>query len=198
MIVLYSGTPGSGKSLKAAYDLIDRLKQGRDVIANFPIDMGYFRKCKRVGEFTYLDNQQLTVQALKDYAKEHHTLRREGQTLVIIDECASIFNCRSWNQGDRMEWMQLFQLHRKMGYDFILISQSDKLIDKQIRAFVEMEYKHRAVKHYKTFGWLLSLFSGGLFCQVEYWYGMHLRCGSRWFRLNKRKARIYDTYQIFE
>lgn len=43
-IYLYSGTPGSGKSLHATYDLIDYIKSGRGVIANFQVDTSYFKK----------------------------------------------------------------------------------------------------------------------------------------------------------
>jgi len=198
-VYLYSGTPGSGKSLRAAYKIIAWLKGGRAVIANFPIDEGYFKKSKKqIGTFTYLDNQSLTVDELKIYAKEHHKPFREHQTLLVIDECAAMFNSRTYGQGDRMDWIFFFQQHRKLGFDVILISQSDRLIDRQIRAFVETEYKHRAISHYKTFGWLISLVCGGLFVSVEYWYGAHLRCGSEMFTLNKKKAAIYDSFKIFE
>lgn len=199
MIYLYSGTPGSGKSLRAAYKLIESIKIGKSVIANFPIDETYFKPRKKpYGNFDYVNNQELTVDFLKTYAKLFHEPYREHQTLLIIDECASIFNSRSWDKGDRQEWIYFFQQHRKLGYDVILISQNDRLIDRQIRAFIETEWKHRAIKNYKTFGFLLSSFTGGMFCAVEYWYGMHLRCGSEMFFINRKKAKIYDTYKIFE
>ena len=201
-IDLYSGTPGSGKSLHSADKIISWLQTGRNVVANFPIDETYFdkrrKKHKKLGEFFYIDNQSLTVDALKIYAKEHHKPFREHQTLVVIDECAAMFNSRTYGQGDRMDWIFFFQQHRKLGFDVILISQSDRLIDRQIRAFVETEYKHRALKNYKTFGWLISLVCGGLFVSVEYWYGAHLRCGSEMFRLHKKKAAIYDSFKIFD
>jgi len=202
MIVLYSGTPGSGKSLKAAYELISWLKMGRSAICNFPIDENYFdrqkKRGKKIGNCIYKNNQDLTVDYLKQYAKENHVPYRESQTLVIIDECAAMFNSRSWDMKDRMEWIYFFQQHRKLGYNIILISQHDRLIDRQIRAFIETEYKHRAVKNYKTFGWLLSLICGGLFISIEYWYGTRLKCSSEMFLLHRKKAKIYDSYRIFE
>ena len=42
MTELYSGTPGSGKSLHSAYRLIEQIEKGKTVIANFPINMNYF------------------------------------------------------------------------------------------------------------------------------------------------------------
>lgn len=197
MIVLYSGTPGSGKSLYCAYEMIDLLKKGRGVIANFPINTDYFGKKKR-GQFTYLTNEELTVDYLMRYAERNHILGKEHQTTLIIDECACMFNSRQWDKKDRPKWIVFFQQHRKLGYDIILIAQNDRLIDRQIRAFIETEYKHRAIKNYKTFGLFLSFFTGGLFVRVEYWYGTHLRCGSQMFRLDRKKAKIYDTYMIFK
>ena len=203
MIELYSGTPGSGKSLYCAYEIIRLLNKGRNVIANFPIDMDYFKNKKGkssvlLRKFIYANNQELTVQFLKQYAKCWHAPFKEHQTTIIIDECASIFNSRSWDAKDRMEWIYFFQQHRKLGYDVILISQNDRLIDRQIRAFIETEYKHRALKNYKTFGLLLSTITGGLFVRVEYWYGMRIKCSSEFFRLHRKKAKIYDTYKLFE
>jgi zona occludens toxin (predicted ATPase) len=206
MIFLYSGTPGSGKSLHAAYKIWASLKViKRPVIANFPISFDKLSKNifgKRLKDadniesrFTYLDNQSLTVKYLQDFALEHHKLNREGQTLLIIDECAMMFNSRMWDMKGRQEWIFFFQQHRKLGYDIILIAQHDRLIDRQIRAFIETEYKHRAIKNYKFFGWILSLIFRGLFISIEYWYGTRLRCSSEMFVLNRRKASIYDTFK---
>lgn len=197
MIALYSGTPGSGKSLKAAYEIIRLLNLKRNVIANFPIDLSYFGK-KKIGKFTWLDNSELTVDYLLEYAKLYHVPQKEHQTTIFIDECAVMFNSRDFGRKDRMKWVVFFQQHRKLGFDVILIAQHDRMIDRQIRAFIETEYKHRALKNYKTFGWIISLLSGGLFIQVEVWYGMRLKCSSSLFRYSKRKAKIYDTYQIFK
>ncbi len=198
-ISLYSGTPGSGKSLRAAYKLIEWRKMGRAVIANFPISDDYFSKFKKkLGSFTYVENRDLSVPYLREYAKENHIPFKEHQTLLIIDECASMFNSRNWDRKDRSDWILFFQQHRKLGYDVILISQSDRLIDRQIRAFIEMEYKHRALTHYKTFGWILSLICGGLFYWSEYWYGMNLKTNGSLFLLNRKKAKIYDSFKIFE
>lgn len=197
MIYLYSGTPGSGKSLMASYKIIERLKMKRDVIANFPIDLDFFGKSK-IGRFTYADNSELTVQYLLDYAKTFHKPNREHQTTVFIDECSVLFNARDFGRKDRMKWIIFFQQHRKLGFDIVLIAQHDRMIDRQIRAFIETEYKHRALKNYKSFGFILSSLAGGLFLQVEYWYGMNLKCSSHLFRYNKKKASIYNTYEIFK
>jgi len=196
-IYLYSGTPRSGKSLKATYKIIQWLRAKKNVISNFPVDLDYF-KSRKIGNFTYKDNNDLTVDFLIQYAKENHVKNTKVQTLIVIDECGSIFNCRQWENKERQKWINFFSLHGHLNYDIILISQSDRLIDRQIRAFIETEYKHRALKNYKLFGQILSLIFGGLFVSVEYWYGPNLKCGSEFFLLNRKKARVYDTMKMFD
>lgn len=199
MIELYSGTPGSGKSLHAAYEIITNLRLGRNVIANFPINAAspVFKKRPKGGYF-YIDNREMSVELLKRFARDKHTPFKEHQTLLIIDECGALFNPRAWKDADRMGWLLFFSQHRKLGYDVLLISQADIMLDKQIRSQIEVEHRHRAVKNYKTFGWLLSLVCGGLFMDVEYWYPCRLKIGTGFFRYQAKKAAIYDTYRIFE
>ena len=60
------------------------------------------------------------------------------------------------------------------------------------------EYKYRAVKRYKLFGWFLSLLCGGLFVRVQQWYGMRLREGAEFFMLHRKKAKIYNTFEVFK
>lgn len=199
--VLYSGTPGSGKSLHAAKRIVNTLKGGHTVIANFPIDMNYFQRKgkmpKRLGKFEYIQNQDLTVKFLKEYSKNNFVHFKESQALVVIDECAVLFNPRN-DRKDRMEWITFLTQHRKYGYDILLISQSDCLIDRQIRPMIETEYKHRAMSNYGVGGWLLSLIIGKFFWVNEYWYGCRMKLSSDCFKLNKKQAKIYDSFKLFD
>ena len=205
MITLYSGTPGSGKSLHAAYRIIYWLEHGIPVIANFPIDLTYFNRGvfhnkppKKPVLFTYLPDFEITVPYLMKYAKEHHKPGKEGQTVVVIDECSILFNSREYGRKDRMQWIKFLQCHRHYGYNFVLITQNDRLIDRQIRSFIEIEYKHRNAKNFKFIGHVLSLIFGGFFVAVEMWYGMRLKCSHQFFVLRKKKANIYNTQMIFD
>jgi len=196
--VLMTGTPGSGKSYIVATKIYTRLKYGHNVVGNFPINKEVFGNRKNLGNYCYLDNHDMTVDALKRYAKLFHKPNKESQTLLVIDECGMIFNCRQWDDKKRMEWLIFFQQHRKIGFDIVLISQHDRLIDRQIRANVETEYKCRSLSNYNWFGKLLALFSGGkMFVCVEVWYGTKLKVTQQFFRLNRKIAGIYDTFQQF-
>ena len=60
MITLYSGTPGSGKSLHVAERIYYRLRSWRPVICNFEINLKnvHKRRYKHLN-FTYIDNYDL-------------------------------------------------------------------------------------------------------------------------------------------
>lgn len=192
MIYLYTGTPGSGKSLHLAQDIIFKLKRGHGVIANFPIDSTVIKK-KKLGNFIYKDNSELTVDFLKKYAFKNHVIGKEGQCLLCIDEAQVIFNSREFNNKDRMEWIKFFSQHRKLGYNVILIAQNDRMLDRQIRSLVEYEYKHRKVNNYGI-GMFLPV---ATFCCVQYWYGVKEKLGVDFFFYKKIYNKIYDSYALF-
>ena len=199
---LYSGTPGSGKSMHAADRIINTLKGGKTVIANFPIDLDYFknkhgRMPKKLGKFEYVENSELTVTFLKKYSKDNLKSFVEHQCLVVLDECQVIFNPRI-PRKDRDKWVEFLPQHRKYGYDVLLVTISDKFIDKLISTTIETEYKHRALSNYGIWGWLFSFIIGKWFWVNSYWYGCRMRLGSDCFKLNKKKAKIYDSFRLFD
>ncbi len=197
-IWLYSGTPGSGKSFHAAKDIVRRLKKAGGLICNFPVNEDFVRKPKAHVE--YWDNSELTAERLVSYALEHHKIGQEGQTLVVIDECQIIFNCRDFGRKDRNAWVTFFSQHRKLGFNVILISQSDRMLDRQIRALIETEVRHRKLNNYGFGGMILSLFSFGRtwFIAIDYWYGGNkLKLGQTVFPFRKRYSEVYDSYKLF-
>lgn len=194
MIYLYTGTPGSGKSLRVAQIIYSRLRKGKKCIANFNIDITKI-KGKKVNKdnFLYLNNSQLSPRVLLDYAKEHHVLGKENQTSIFIDEAQLIFNSREYSQKGRMEWISFFTQHRKLGFNIFLVTQYDKMIDKQMRALVEIEYSCLKMNNF-SFGWILPF---SLFVERESHYGLKLLTGKNYYLYNKKYGDIYNTYEIF-
>lgn len=191
MIYLYSGTPGSGKSYHAAADIYYRLRRSKKtnryrVIANFPVamDSPYFR---------YVDNSQLTDRYLMNYARIHHVPGIEGQTLVVIDEAQIIFNSRSWQSDgtSRMDWIKFFTQHRKLGFDFILIAQNDRMIDRQIRCLIEYEISHMKMSNF------FRILPITVFLAVNHWYGQKMKLNHEMIFYRKKIAALYDTYMTF-
>lgn len=196
MIYFYSGTPGSGKSLHVARDIYFRLNKNKkfpNVIANFTINEKMIKN--KSASFIYKDNSDLTVEFLVSYALKNHKLGIENQTMVVVDECSVIWNSRSW-QGDkyRINWLKFFVQHRKLGFNFILISQTDRQIDRQIRSLFEYEVKHRKVNNFKI-GKILPF---PVFIAINYWYGINEKLDSQFFTYRKKWGKFYDSYGTFE
>ena len=197
-IWLYTGTPGSGKSYHAARDIVSRLKRPGGLICNFPVNEDIVSAKRLKSHVEYWDNSELSAQRLVSYAMEHHVMGKEGQTLVVIDECQIIFNCRDFGRKDRAAWVTLFSQHRKLGFNFTLITQNDRLLDKQIRAMIETEIKHRKLNNYGFGGLLISLSRMTWFVAIEYWYGGNkLKLGHQMFAYHKKYAKVYDSYKLF-
>lgn len=201
-IDLYSGVPGSGKSLLVTYRAIDRLLEHQNVISNFPMDMAYFKKRKR-GTFTYLPTNQITIQFLYDYARDNHIKTgrkaKKAQTIVIIDEAEIKFNSRLFAASDRMDWIFFLANHRHFNFDFWLAAQSDRMIDRQIRDLIQTEYKCRAITGFGIEGKIISFFFGGLFVCVPYDHGTRTKfLLPTFYRYHKRKAAVYDTMYMFD
>lgn len=204
MIYLYTGTPGSGKSYHVAKDIYFWLNRGQHLIANFEINYGMITR-KKKGYFFQKDNFDLTVDWLVDFSLLCHKRDaagriKEHQTWIVIDECQLIFNCRSWNDKARQKWCYFFTQHRKLGYDIVLVTQFDRLIDRQIRSLVEYEVKHRKVNNFGKGGVILSLFTLGrpVFVAIEYWYGVNEKSGVTMMIGRKKYYSMYDSYKMFD
>ena len=197
MIYLYTGTPGSGKSLDTARMIKGQLALKHPVICNFPINK---KEVRNADLFYYKQNEELTVDYLTAFAKEYFGNKRvkESQITLVIDECQMLFNARDWSKGDRAGWNKFFQIHRHFGFDVVLVTQFDSMIDKQIRSLVEYEIIHRKISNYGFKGYLLQLLflAPSLFVRVKVWYPMKEKVDSTFFRGNKKLFKLYDTFAL--
>lgn len=202
MITLYTGTPGSGKSLHIAQDILRWCKKKKDclVVCNFPV---FLNKLKHPSRFVFLENPDLSppsiVSLCRDFFDSRGLPTEEGRVLLVIDEAQLIFNSRDWREDGRRDWLSFFSQHRKFGVDVILACQYDQMIDKQIRTLVEYEVVHRKVTNNGSLGLILRLFAfGDLFVAVEKWYSLQVRTSTSYFRFSKKYYGLYDTFRLFE
>lgn len=197
MIKLFTGTPGSGKSYNAVREALIWLRAGRKVIANFALKFTDREKKKGMDQrFTYLTNDEITISRLVMYAIDNGMLefQHEAQCLVIIDEAGGRFNSREFGKTDRKEWIDFFSQHRKLGFDFILVAQADRMIDKQIRGYIEYEIKHRRANRVSVFRYIPWV---KIFVAVQYWYQQRQRMEAEWIMLKKKTANKYDHMKMF-
>lgn len=203
MIELYSGTPGSGKSLHCA-DLMKRwLNHWKaPVICNFSFNA---RACnpKGWGSLLIVDNNQITPDFLIYFSEKYRELRKwnsvpEEHILLVIDEAQLLFNAREWNKGNRASWISFFTQHRKLGYRVILIAQFDRMLDRQIRSVLEYEHIHRKVKNIGKGGFILNtLAGGGLHVCIKVYKPLNEKVSSGLFRGNRALYSLYDSYTRF-
>lgn len=196
MITLYSGTPGSGKSWHAVERVITLLSRGRYVIANFPIKFTEKQIKKGMDKlFYYYPNEKITIDTLIEFAIDNGFIEKgkESQCLVVIDEAGGRFNCRDFKDSQRKEWIDFFSQHRKLAYDFIMVAQNDRMLDRQIRGYLEYEKKHRKINNFGPFTFLPFT----VFVAVEYWYAIKQRVGSEFMIFKKKIANQYDSMALF-
>lgn len=207
MIVFYTGTPGSGKSLHAASDIRWALNKPRGVdmpvVANFEINKAHV---KRPDAFTYVSNEDMTPRLLTQFADDFWlgTDRpfSEDYILLVLDECQLVFSNRNWadkgrvGRGDsRMDWLEFMSQHRKYGYKIILIAQSAKMVDNQFRMLCDYEVNHRKVAHMGMMGAAISApFHGNLFMRVKYLFQTNERLGMQMALAHRRDMDMYDSY----
>lgn len=196
MIYLYSGTPGSGKSLHAAADIVRWARLGEPVVGNFPVNLEKYKKAK----YTYCPNEQLSPAWLMEFSRSLFGERRpkEDSIMLIIDEAQLLFNSREWDKKGRAAWLLFFSQHRKFGYRIILCAQFDRMIDRQIRSLIEYEVVHRKISNFGWKGWLLGLVMGGTgFVAVKRWYPLKEKVDHEFFSAKKKYYSIYDTFSTF-
>lgn len=211
-IELKTGFVGSGKSYAATKDginIADASFGKKVVIANFPIKdkkSGFISKKlsnlfkikkETKSRWIYKNNEELTVEFLMKTSLERGFNKKEGSCLVIFDEASIPFNARSWNDKNRLKWIEFLSQSRKFGYDFIFITQDAKMLDKQIRALCEYEVQYKKLNNMMYFKWL-SLFKITLFAGVSYWNGVRNSKGSlKLYFYSKKVADRYDTLKLF-
>ncbi|WP_303821904.1 zonular occludens toxin domain-containing protein [Ruminococcus flavefaciens] len=209
MIRLFTGVGGSSKSYHTAKLIKGCLLEKKNVIANIPINIDFVRKPysyfkgrikgyrHEIGDFFYAANSRMTPEMLIAYSDLYHKRDRkgnmiEGQTVVVIDECQLLFDPKVV-KADRPKWVRFFCLHRHYGFDMILITQHNRLIDRQIREQCSEEVKHRLTNHN---GWIGKLLPFKLYSATTVWNGRAV--GAEFYVLNKKIFKIYDSYTEYD
>lgn len=203
MINIYTGTPGSGKSLHTAQKIKNRIHiYGCPVIGNFDFNAAACRP-RGYGSYLKVDNKDLTPEFLVYFSRKYKEVRKmkqipEDHILLVIDEAQLIFNSRTWNAKGRSDWISFFTQHRKLGYEVILVAQFDEMIDKQVRALIEYEYLHRKIKNIGIFGKVMNAASGGnLHIAVKIYKPLEERVGRDFFKADSSLYKLYDSYNTF-
>lgn len=209
MIYLYSGTPGSGKSLHAAKVIYNGLKkQDGFYLANFPINRSLFR-ASELENFGYIPNEKLNPRTLIRFSELYWEMMYKRYRYIsvrnfergirlFIDEAQMLFNARDWQRNSKEGWPSFFSVHRHYGFEIVLITQMDSSLDKQVRGILEYNCIHRKIGNIGIAGAIFDfLLGGGIFYYALIWYPQSERLGGQWFKFNKKLDTLYDTHAMF-
>lgn len=185
-LYVYSGVPGSGKTYHAVRDM--RFNRA-PVITN--VNVG------GLPNVAVLPLEQITPKLLMAYSQHYFSDHkyRENNLLLVIDEAQLLFNSRSWNDANRMDWLAFLSQHRKYGYRCIFVAQDIKMIDKQFRCLCEFDVRHTAASSISLVTRALSLLGMRFTCAKYYNFDSDVLVFRDLYKISKRTYRYYNTAQ---
>lgn len=148
-ISLIAGAPGSGKSYEAvAFHILPAVRQGRKVITNIPINLGFFRKIDPGFDLNLVDVYESTLEHpirfkhISDYEDDWKSDKGVGP-LYVIDECHNCFPRSVRGAAAKENEEQVFRwltMHRHYGADVVLITQQVGQMNRDIPGLAEVYY----------------------------------------------------------
>lgn len=132
-VYFVTGKLGSGKSLSAVGRIREALLRGVPVATNLNINLKEMIGRDKKNTRLYRLPDKPTVHDLKalGYGNKSYDVTKDG--LIVLDECGTWFNSRTWNDKGRQELIDHLLHIRKYGWDVIFIVQDISIVDKQVR-----------------------------------------------------------------
>ncbi|MDF1694099.1 MAG: zonular occludens toxin domain-containing protein [Zhongshania sp.] len=132
-VYFITGKLGAGKSIIAMKKIREKLVAGRKVATNLDINLSQLlgRNAKKTRLVRIPDKPSL--EDLIILGKGNRSYDENLNGLLVLDECGTWFNSRSWGDKTRQELINWFLHSRKLGWDIIFIVQDFSIIDKQAR-----------------------------------------------------------------
>lgn len=149
MIVGYVGTPGSGKTYEAICFILDQLRKGRVVFSNIDgLNDIYCREL--IKSVCQLSDLALTkqLQTLAPDQLEDFWNHISPGALVVIDEVQLVFSARDWQSEKNKNFGNWASVHRKLGFDVVLITQNPERVESSVRGLFEWTYLFRKVNFF--------------------------------------------------
>jgi len=132
-VYFITGKLGAGKTLAAVWRIAKYLQAGRPVATNLDLYLEHWpRPDKRDVRVTRLPDKP-TARDLDSLGKGNETYDEDKNGLVVLDECGTWFNTRTWADKDRAALIGWFLHARKLGWDVVFIVQDLDIVDKQAR-----------------------------------------------------------------
>ncbi len=131
-VYFITGKLGSGKTLVTVGKAKDYLQRGAKVATNLDLNVEKLTKRSSKTSFYRLpDKPRISDLELIGYGSEEFDESTFG--LIILDECGTWLNARSWNDKERVNFVDWMLHARKRGWDILFIVQDISIIDKQLK-----------------------------------------------------------------
>lgn len=132
-VYFVTGKLGSGKTLTAVGKIREALLRGVPVATNLDINLKeMLGRDKRNTRLLRLpDKPSVDDLTLLGSANKSYDVTKDG--LIVLDECGTWFNSRTWNDKGRQKLIDHLLHIRKLGWDVIFIVQDIAVVDKQAR-----------------------------------------------------------------
>lgn len=208
-VYFVTGALGSGKSLISVSKIQDRLAKGCPVATNLELRLFNMPRVGKMAKKTrvYRLPDKPSIQDLELIGCGNQSYDESRNGLLVLDECGTWLNTRTWNDKSRQPVLDWFLHARKLGWDIIFLVQNITLVDKQAReALAEhVVYCRRLDRLSVPFvGAVFSLIFGfklpapkihlGI---VKYGDAQHSPVVERWFYRGTDLYYAYDTKQQF-
>lgn len=132
-VYFVTGKLGSGKTLTAVGKIREALLRGVPVATNLDINLKEMlgRNKKNTRLYRLPDKPVVEDLILIGSANKSYDTKKDG--LIVLDECGTWFNSRTWNDKNRQKLIDHLLHIRKLGWDVIFIVQDISIVDKQAR-----------------------------------------------------------------
>lgn len=206
-VYFVTGKLGSGKTLCAVGRIRDKLNAGLPVATNLDLKLYNLISPKSKNALVYRLPDKPKVVDFKMIGKGNTTYDEEKNGLIVLDECGTWFNSRTWNDKSRQEVINYLLHIRKLGWDVIFIVQDIHIVDKQARmALAELVVYCRRLDKMKipflTFAFSLVGIKFNMpklhMALVKYGDSQASITVDRWWYFGHDLYDAYDTKQVFK
>ncbi|WP_404464038.1 assembly protein [Vreelandella aquamarina] len=206
-VYVVTGKLGAGKTLVAVGKIKDKLNHGCKVATNLDLNLDKLigetpkqTRCYRIPDKPVLADLESIGTGTDSYDENKNGL-------LVLDECGTWFNARSWNDKSRQDVINWFLHARKLGWDIIFLIQDLSIMDKQARVALaeHVVYCRRLDRVTLPFvGAIYSFFTGSKLPLpkvhlgiVKYGDSTQSMTVERWTYTGRALYPAYDTKQAF-
>ncbi|MFB9136825.1 zonular occludens toxin domain-containing protein [Vibrio olivae] len=132
-VYFVTGKLGAGKSLTSVGRIREAFERGVPVATNLNINLAQMLGRNKKNTRLYRVPDKPTLADLNALGRGNKSYDESKNGLLVLDECGTWFNSRTWNDKSRQDVINWFLHARKLGWDIIFIVQDISIVDKQAR-----------------------------------------------------------------